>query len=302
MRRFLKVSFWIIVFIFVGLGVFEEVTTRRDENLREEYAKLSALELIDVAVSENNNLALTIGIYNQGQKNVEIYGREPDEYTYEIASIGKTFTAAMIESAIEEGKINLEDDIKLYLPLDTNQTYPTVKQLLTHTSGYPSTKFSKKMLANIFRSSNIFLNISKEDILESITPIGRDTSYNYSNFNYAVLGLLLESLYSKPFIQINNEYLQTIGLGKTGIMTDYYNLENYEDFNEDDGYLPAGFVTSNINDMLDYVEMMLNKDHKVLAEINETELTNKIGYAWHISRNEDIIWHNGASLYYRPFM
>lgn len=145
------------------------------------------------------------------------------------------------------------------------------------------------MLANIFRSSNIFLNISKEDILESITPIGRDTSYNYSNFNYAVLGLLLESLYSKPFIQTNNEYLQTIGLGKTGIMTDYYNLENYEDFNEDDGYLPAGFVTSNINDMLDSVEMMLNKDHKVLAEINETELTNKIGYAWHISRNEDII-------------
>lgn len=122
MRRFLKVSFWIIVFIFVGLGVFEEVTTRRDENLREEYAKLSALELIDVAVSKNNNLTLTIGIYNQDQKNVEVYGREADEYIYEIASIGKTFTAAMIEFAIEDGKITPDEDIKLYLPLDKNQT------------------------------------------------------------------------------------------------------------------------------------------------------------------------------------
>jgi CubicO group peptidase (beta-lactamase class C family) len=59
-----------------------------------------------------------------------------DETVYEIRSITKQFTAALILRLVEAGKLSLDDPLTKYLP-----DYPmqgrtvTLRQLLNHTSG-----------------------------------------------------------------------------------------------------------------------------------------------------------------------
>ena len=56
--------------------------------------------------------------------------------TFHIASVSKTFTAAVILKLMEEGKLTLEDNVEKYLP-----GFPyngiTIKDLLSHRSGLP---------------------------------------------------------------------------------------------------------------------------------------------------------------------
>ncbi|MFY7965661.1 MAG: serine hydrolase domain-containing protein [Chitinophagaceae bacterium] len=56
---------------------------------------------------------------------------------FHIASVSKTFTAMAVLKLMEEGKVNIEADVKTYLP-----TFPynniTVKNLLSHRSGLPN--------------------------------------------------------------------------------------------------------------------------------------------------------------------
>lgn len=54
----------------------------------------------------------------------------------EIGSLTKTFTAALINKAVFEGKVNTSDTIDCYLALPAGNDYPTIEELLTHTSGY----------------------------------------------------------------------------------------------------------------------------------------------------------------------
>jgi CubicO group peptidase (beta-lactamase class C family) len=58
---------------------------------------------------------------------------------YRIGSITKQFTAAVILQLAEQGKLNLDDNIRHFLPsYDTHSYTITIRQLLNHTSGIRS--------------------------------------------------------------------------------------------------------------------------------------------------------------------
>ncbi len=84
---------------------------------------------------------ITVGIIKDGQASFTVYGENgqtlPQEnHVYEIGSLTKTMTASMIGKAVTEGRVSLDDTIDNYLPLLEGKNYPTVMELLTHTSGY----------------------------------------------------------------------------------------------------------------------------------------------------------------------
>ena len=61
---------------------------------------------------------------------------EPHRVAYRIASITKTFTAVLILQLRDEGKLDLTDPLRTYLPeIDSPST---VAQVLTHLSGLTS--------------------------------------------------------------------------------------------------------------------------------------------------------------------
>jgi CubicO group peptidase (beta-lactamase class C family) len=64
-------------------------------------------------------------------------GRAADANTrYAVGSVSKQFTAAAILMAQEQGKLSLDDSVARYFPNLTRAKDITIRQLLSHTSGY----------------------------------------------------------------------------------------------------------------------------------------------------------------------
>src|SRR5262247_1879540 len=57
---------------------------------------------------------------------------------FRIASITKTFTAAMILQLVEEGKLKLTDTLDKFFPQIPNARKITIVQILSHRSGVPN--------------------------------------------------------------------------------------------------------------------------------------------------------------------
>ena len=55
---------------------------------------------------------------------------------YSIGSVSKQFMAAAILMLAEDGKLSLDDKVARYLPNLTRANEVTIRQLLSHTSGY----------------------------------------------------------------------------------------------------------------------------------------------------------------------
>ncbi len=91
-------------------------------------------ELVEEALANKKNACVTVGILKDGQMSYEVYGEdgerlEQTEYRYEIGSVTKTMTAALIAQAILEGKLDLTDTIDKYLELPAGKVYPTIESL-----------------------------------------------------------------------------------------------------------------------------------------------------------------------------
>ena len=73
----------------------------------------------------------------------------------------------MIAQAAQDGLLNIDDMIDEYLDLPKNNTYPTIGDLLTHTSGYNEYYLESPMIGNFFAGRNSFNGISDEMILNN---------------------------------------------------------------------------------------------------------------------------------------
>lgn len=214
----------------------------------------------------------------------------------------------------------MDDTIDNYLSLSDDNEYPTIKELLTHTSGYKGYYFESPMISNFFKGRNDFYGITKEMVLQKASELNMDEetySFTYSNYGYAVLGLVLEAVYETDYTTLQNDFLQN-GLGLTGTKISDKNgdLGNYWDWKANDAYLPAGAVTSNISDMLSYAQMQLagnpyfSECHESLKTINASTEEYKtmgihmdeIGMSWIIDKENGIIWHNGGTGDYNSYL
>lgn len=280
--------------------------------------ELTFMEALEYTTKNNADAIITVGLIKDNEISYKVYGENGKElssqlHTYEIGSITKTFTAALINKAISEKKININDTIDCYLSLPVGNQYPTIKALLTHTSGYEGYYFENEMIANFFMGRNDFYGISKEKVIQKASALNMDKesyAFNYSNFGYAIIGLVLEAVYDCDYTSLVNDFIQNeLALRDTKISDQSGDLNNYWDWQENDAYLPAGGITSNISDMLSYAKMQLDNDpyflscHKSLKTINASSEAYKtmginmdeIGMAWILDNENNIIWHNGGT-------
>lgn len=287
--------------------------------------ELTFNEALAYTTKDNANAIISVGVIKDGHISYKVYGENAKElpaelHTYEIGSLTKTLTAALINKAISEGKINIDSTIDHYLLLPDSNEYPTIKELLTHTSGYKGYYFESPMITNFFNRRNDFYGITKDMILQKASGLSLDKAsydFNYSNYGYAMLGLVLEKVYDTDYITLANDFVQDkLGLVDTKISDKSGDLGNYWDWKEDDAYLSAGAITSNIADMLSYAQMQLVKSpylsecHKSLKTINASTESYKtmnihmdeIGMSWIIDNKNNIIWHNGGTGGYNSYL
>ena len=287
---------------------------------------MSFEDMLLYTTNKNEKVVIAVGVIQNGETSYTIYGENGkqlpmDKHVYEIGSLTKTFTTALLFKAIGEGKIKLDDRIDEYLDLPIKDSYPTIRSLITHTSGYKSHYLERQMISNFFQGRNSFYRISQTELLKRVGKIDlndREKGFEYSNFGMAVVGALLSKVYDKDYAVLIDEYITTeLGLSDTRISDGSGDLGNYWDWEENDAYMAAGALTSTIEDILKYAELQLNETpkyladtHKTIVEVNATTKTNAkmninidaVGGGWMIDKQNNIIWHNGGTDDYNCYL
>jgi CubicO group peptidase (beta-lactamase class C family) len=122
---------------------------------------------------------------------------------YSIGSISKQFTAAAMLLLQEEGKLSLDDKVAKFVPDLTRANEVTIRQLLSHTSGYqdywPQDYVMPMMLQPVTSAKILDLWARKPLDFEP------GTKWQYSNTNYVIAGVIIEKVSGKPLLQFLKE-------------------------------------------------------------------------------------------------
>jgi len=122
---------------------------------------------------------------------------------YSIGSISKQFTAAAILMLEEQGKLSVDDPVGKYIPGLTRGGEVTIRQILSHTSGYqdywPEDYVMTPMLSPV----------TAQQILDTWAKKPLDfepgTQWQYSNTNYVIAGRIVEIVSGEPLFQFLTE-------------------------------------------------------------------------------------------------
>ena len=111
---------------------------------------------------------------------------------YSIGSISKQFTAAAILLLQEQGKLSLDDVVGKYVPDLTRGNEVTIRQVLSHTSGYQDYWPEDYLMTPMMKPENA------QYILDTWAKKPLDfepgTQWQYSNTNYVVAGAIVEKI------------------------------------------------------------------------------------------------------------
>jgi CubicO group peptidase (beta-lactamase class C family) len=175
-----------------------EVTRKIDDATRETLAA-TGVPSASVAVVKDGQIA-----YVQAYGDARLAPRLParPEMRYSVGSISKQFTAAAILMLQEEGKLSLDDTVAKFLPDLTRAKEVSIRQLLSHTSGYqdywPQDYVPGFMLKPMTTGKIMELWAQK--------PLDFDpgAKWQYSNTNYVIAGAIVEKASGEKLLQFLN--------------------------------------------------------------------------------------------------
>ncbi len=125
------------------------------------------------------------------------------EMRYSIGSISKQFTAAAILLLQEQGKLSLDDKVAKFIPDLTRANEVTIRQLLSHTSGYQDYWPQDYVMPPMMQPT------TAQKILDmwARKPLDFDpgTKWQYSNTNYVIAGVIIEKVARMPLLQFLQE-------------------------------------------------------------------------------------------------
>ena len=117
---------------------------------------------------------------------------------YSIGSISKQFTAAAILLLQEDGKLKLDDAVGKYVPGLTRGNEITIRQILSHTSGY------QDYWPEDYVMTTMLPNVSAQQILDTWAKKPLDfepgTQWQYSNTNFVIAGCIVEKITGAPLM------------------------------------------------------------------------------------------------------
>src|SRR5271165_5227209 len=129
------------------------------------------------------------------------------EMRYSIGSISKQFTAAAVLMLQEKGKLSLDDKVSKWVPGLTRGNEVSIRQLLSHTSGYQDYAPQDYMIPDWEQP------ISPQQIMDRWAKIPLDfdpgTKWQYSNTNFVIAGLIVEKAGGNPLFELLQERVLT---------------------------------------------------------------------------------------------
>ena len=159
-----------------------------------------------------------IHIGTAGLRDVAARAKVDTSTVFRIASMTKSFTALSILKLRDEGKLSLDDPAERYVPELASLRYPssdapkiTIRHLLSHSAGFPEDNpWGDQQLAI---SDAEMSRMMKRGIPFSTAP---GTSYEYSNFGFAILGRIVANVSRMPYTRyVQQQILLPLGMTST---------------------------------------------------------------------------------------
>lgn len=323
--------FWCILWLFLLLGL-PYCTETAPEDPRLEPIR----NILDSTLIKNQWPALSLGLVINGQsfeihKGELLNNKSPSSSTiYEIASLTKTFTGTLLAKALTEGKIELDQDIRLHLKdsfpnLSFQGTAITFRHLVTHQSGlphlFPHTPglFDEPDWDQLpYQINQLQEDYSKADFYESLRQFELDTfpgvPFIYSNAGANLVGYLLEEIYQSSF----KELLQEKILGPHRMQNTFLDVQDLDTsrmafgVNTNGKRMPLraakdmkadGGLLASVGDMIKYMHLHLDTA-KLVTQTAHQELWDgkfgdfEAGLFWQIFKDgdkPDRIFQNGGA-------
>jgi CubicO group peptidase (beta-lactamase class C family) len=273
-----------------------------------------------------NTVGLAIGVLQNGKMHVYGYGKTkkgnkqlPSTNTlFEIGSITKTFTAALLAWHVNKEKLRFNDPITKYLPdsVKTNKHLQsiTLQMLSNHTSGLP--RLPDNFFATVSDSLNPYQHYDKNHLfsfLKNYKPVAKPgTEAAYSNLGVALLGTILEIVSGQSFETMVKEIIcKPLGMKHTvqyasdtsNVVVTYNSEGNQMPLWDFKAFAPAGALRSTAYDLLLYAQANLKSGTDILSKAfaltHKPTYTKqeKIGLGWFILplNNKEIITHSGGT-------
>ena len=233
-----------------------------------------------------------------------------------LGSISKSFTAMAVMQLVEAGKVELDTGISHYLAVfsDRPSGAITIRQLLSHTSGYSTLQGN---------DTHADLTGNKDGISRQVRRIAQwapayqpATKWEYSNANYEVLGALIEAVSGMKYAS----YIETKILGPAGMEHSFVadgqshdsmavghrpwfgTKRPLEDTRTDPVTAPQGGVIASARDLARYLAIMMNGKDDIVSAKAKAEMMHPAsavspfyGFGWFIDTGKETVFHSGSS-------
>ncbi|MGG0670357.1 serine hydrolase domain-containing protein [Lederbergia citrisecunda] len=259
----------------------------------EELMETEQIPGVAVALSENGKI-----IYKKGFGKSDVETNEPvtPETIFGIASVTKSFTALAIMKLVEEGKLQLDDAVTVYLPNFRLSGYDNIEDikihhLLSHTSGIATMKRMEQL--NGFEEHLRYINEIER------TCLGKPGEYIcYNNDMFLLLGAIIEKVTGENY----QDFIHKLLLDPLKMNRTTYSLRELHSFENvttpyilEDGkvvacewptlgnYAVGGGIRSTVTDLLQYGNVFVGALEKEL--IGQSYLSKMVEPVHRISGN-----------------
>ena len=271
---------------------------------------------------------IVIGIYKGGRSYIKSYGNGDSDETgiFQVGSLSKVFTASLLQILSDEGVVQMDATLgeligdKVSLSLAAEKV--TLRQLVTHTSGFPSVP--KSLEAEVIKRTgkeslmiDPYSHFGPESVFSYLATTegkGKTGKFEYSNYGMGLLAHVLEMITNKGYESLVVEKLFTpLGMNETRItLTPEMKSLLAQGYNDEGEPVPiwtftalagAGAFNSSISDMLQFIRANVEGEvltSNSLQKMWKPQFKGDTGIGWMLPTlldkffgNKEIVWHNG---------
>jgi D-alanyl-D-alanine carboxypeptidase len=199
----------------VTLSVLAQQTPQLSDQTRGQVDQIARQVLESTGVPSASVAVVKDGsvVYTHAYGNARLEPPTPAtaEMRYKIGSISKQFTATAILMLAEQGKLSLDDPVSRFVPDLTRAKEVTIRQLLSHTSGY------QDYWPQDYVPPFMLTPITADEILTrwARKPLDFDpgTQWQYSNTNYVIAGVIVEKASGMPLLRfLSTRIFEPLGM------------------------------------------------------------------------------------------
>jgi CubicO group peptidase (beta-lactamase class C family) len=248
-----------------------------------------------------------------------------------MGSLSKSFTALAVMQMVERGQVELDAPVQRYIPWfrvadEAASAQITVRHLLNQSSGL-STKTGRAFQGNPDSSDGAL-----EAVVRALRdyplaqPVGK--AYQYSTVNYAVLGLIVQTVSGQSFEAYVQEHIfvpldmrtsytsqpEALAHGLASGYRYWFGQPVAADLPDNRSLRPAGYLISSGEDMAHYLIAQLNDGRYAdqtlisaqgIADMHQPAVSQGddqyfYGMGWKIGPTGGVstVWHDGSTFNY----